>query len=95
MSDLGGLRDLSASSPSRLPPFALLHGSEDVLAPAESASKFSELLGRLSVEASLYLMPGLDHMEVMVDLMSPDRRHYSSLYSCIKLECRKFNVLRP
>lgn len=87
--------DVVGPSSPRLPPFALLHGSRDTIVPAESSCKLSALLGRLSVRASLYLLPSLNHMDVVTDLMSEERRYYHPIYSCIKLEFRKLNLLHP
>lgn len=79
----------------RLPPFALLHGSRDGIVPPESSCRFSVLLSCFSIKVSLYLLPGLNHMDIVTDLMSADRRYYNPIYSCIKLECRKLNILHP
>lgn len=83
------------SFPPRLPPFALLHGSSDFIVPVESSCKFSALLGGLAVKVSLYLLPGLNHVDIVTDLMSADRRYYHPIYSCIKLEWSKLNLLHP
>lgn len=80
---------------SRLPPFALLHGSSDLVVPVESSCKFSALLSGLAVKVSLYLLPGLNHMDIVTDLMSADRRYYHPIYSCIKLEWRKLHLFHP
>lgn len=73
----------------RLPPFALLHGTNDIIVPVESSTKFSELLNSLSARVSLYLLPRVDHTEIITDLMVPDRHLYHPIYSCIKQEHRK------
>lgn len=73
----------------RVPPFALLHGTSDIIVPSESSTKFSELLTSLSIKASLYLLPRVDHTEIVTDLMTSDRRFYHPIYSCIKQEYRK------
>uniref|UniRef100_A0A3B4VK08 Si:dkey-193c22.1 n=1 Tax=Seriola dumerili TaxID=41447 RepID=A0A3B4VK08_SERDU len=69
-----------------VPPFALLHGTTDIIVPVESSTKFSELLNSLSVKVSLYLLPRVDHTEIVTDLMASDRRFYHPIYSCIKQE---------
>lgn len=73
----------------RVPPFALLHGTSDIIVPSESSTKFSELLTSLSIKVSLYLLPRVDHTEIVTDLMTSDRRFYHPIYSCIKQEYRK------
>lgn len=73
----------------RVPPFALLHGTSDIIVPFESSIKFSELLISLSIKASLYMLPRVDHTEIVTDLMTSDRRFYHPIYSCIKQEYRK------
>lgn len=78
----------------RVPPFALLHGTSDVIVPVESSLKLSELLTSLSRRVSLYLLPGVDHTEIVTDLMYSDRRYYHLVFSCIKMEYRKFLGLR-
>lgn len=83
------LSRLTEDQLSRVPPFALLHGTNDIVVPSESSVKFWELLQSLSIKASLYLLPGLDHTEMVTDLMAPDRRFFSPIYSCIKQEYRK------
>ncbi|CAG08598.1 unnamed protein product [Tetraodon nigroviridis] len=89
------LKELSQDKLSRLPPFALLHGSKDGIVPPESSCKFSALLSRRSAKVALYLLPGLNHTDMVTDLMSADRHFYHPIYSCIKLECRKLNILHP
>ena len=74
---------------SRVPPFALLHGTLDIIVPVESSTKFSELLTSLSMKVSLYLLPRVDHTEIVTDLMATDRRFYHAIYSCIKQEYSK------
>ncbi|XP_011614113.1 probable isoprenylcysteine alpha-carbonyl methylesterase ICMEL1 [Takifugu rubripes] len=89
------LKEVGQDKLSRLPPFALLHGSSDFVVPVQSSCKFSALLSGLDVKVSLYLLPGLNHMDIVTDLMSADRRYYHPIYSCIKLEWRKLNLLHP
>ncbi|XP_029999006.1 probable isoprenylcysteine alpha-carbonyl methylesterase ICME [Sphaeramia orbicularis] len=83
------LRMLSQDKLNRVPPFALLHGTNDIIVPVESSIRFSELLTSLSLKVSLYLLPGVDHTEMVTDLMALDRRFYHPIYSCIKQEYRK------
>lgn len=73
----------------RVPPFALLHGTSDIIVPVESSIKLSELLTSLSIKASLYLLPRVDHTEIVTDLMVSDRHFYHPIYSCIKQEYKK------
>lgn len=73
----------------RVPPFTLLHGSGDAVVPVESSMRLSDLLTSLSITVSLYLLPGVDHVEIVTDLMASDRRYYHLVFSCIKLEHRK------
>lgn len=73
----------------RVPPFTLLHGTSDAIVPVESSIRLSELLTSLSITVSLYLLPGIDHIEIVTDLMASDRRYYHLVFSCIKLEHRK------
>lgn len=84
------LNTFSEDKLKRLPPFALLHGTDDIIVPAESSMKFSELLSSLSLPVSLYLLPRVDHTEMATDLMAPDRPLYHAIYSCIKQEYAKF-----
>ncbi|XP_061623482.1 uncharacterized protein si:dkey-193c22.1 isoform X1 [Phyllopteryx taeniolatus] len=74
---------------SRVPPFTLIHGTSDVMVPAEASAKFSERLTSLSVKASLYVLSEVDHVEMITDLMAAERRFYHAIYSCIKHEYRK------
>nr|XP_029534905.1 probable isoprenylcysteine alpha-carbonyl methylesterase ICMEL1 [Oncorhynchus nerka] len=74
----------------RVPPFCLLHGTNDIIVPVESSQRFSELLTALSIKVSLYLMPKMDHTEIVTDLMATDRHFYKTVYSCIKQEYSKF-----
>lgn len=84
------LKAFSEDKLKRVPPLALLHGTDDIIVPAESSVKFSELLSSLSLSASLYLLPRVDHTEMATDLMAPDRPLYHAIYSCIKQEYTKF-----
>ena len=72
-----------------MPPFALLHGTSDIIVPVESSTKFSELLTSSSVKASLYLLPGVNHVDIVTDLMLSNRHFYHPVFSCIKQEFRK------
>ncbi|XP_037339376.1 uncharacterized protein si:dkey-193c22.1 isoform X3 [Pungitius pungitius] len=83
------LKKLSQDKLDRIPPFALLHGTDDIIVPFDSSAKFCDLLTSLSVKVSLYLLPRVDHTEIVTDLMVPDRRFYHPIYSCIKQEYRK------
>ncbi|XP_058492409.1 uncharacterized protein si:dkey-193c22.1 [Solea solea] len=83
------LETLSQDKLNRVPPFALLHGTSDTVVPVESSTKFSELLTSLSVKVSLYLLPRVNHVEIVTDLMASDRRFYHPIYSCVKQEYRK------
>ncbi|TKS78370.1 Kynurenine formamidase [Collichthys lucidus] len=83
------LREFSQDKLSRVPTFALLHGTSDIIVPVASSTKLSELLTSLSIKVSLYLLPRVDHTEIVTDLMVPDRRFYHAIYSCIKQEYRK------
>lgn len=83
------LHKFSQDKLQRVPPFVLLHGTNDIIVPVDSSSKFSELLSSLSVKVSLYLLPRVDHTEMVTDLMAPDRVHYHAIYSCIKQEYTK------
>ncbi|XP_006810543.1 probable isoprenylcysteine alpha-carbonyl methylesterase ICME, partial [Neolamprologus brichardi] len=72
-----------------LPPFALLHGTNDIVLPAESTMRFSELLTSRSVKLSLNLLPRASHTDIPVDLMVSNRRLYHPIYGYIKEEFRK------
>ena len=76
----------SSSFVLRVPPFSLLHGTNDIIVPEASSIRFSELLTSLSIRVSLYLLPKMDHTEIVTDLMGPDRHFYPTVYSCLKQE---------
>ncbi|XP_024660123.1 uncharacterized protein LOC101484211 isoform X3 [Maylandia zebra] len=84
------LKKLSQDKVNRLPPFALLHGTNDIMVPAESTIRFSELLTLRSVKMSLNVLHGVAHTETAVDLMVLNRRLYRPIYRYIKEEFRKF-----
>lgn len=86
------LNTLNEDKLRRVPPFALLHGTDDIIVPVGSSFKFSELLSSLSVKVSLYLLPRVDHTEIVTDLMAPDRPLYHAIYSCIKQEYTKLRT---
>ncbi|XP_026044494.1 probable isoprenylcysteine alpha-carbonyl methylesterase ICMEL1 isoform X2 [Astatotilapia calliptera] len=83
------LKKLSQDKVSRLPPFALLHGTNDIVVPAESTMRFSELLTSRSVKLSLNLLPRASHTDIPVDLMVSNRRLYHPIYGYINEEFRK------
>ncbi|XP_005738233.1 probable isoprenylcysteine alpha-carbonyl methylesterase ICME [Pundamilia nyererei] len=83
------LKKLSQDKVSRLPPFALLHGTNDIVVPAESTMRFSELLTSRSVKLSLNLLPRASHTDIPVDLMVSNRCLYHPIYGYIKEEFRK------
>ncbi|XP_068616946.1 uncharacterized protein si:dkey-193c22.1 [Brachionichthys hirsutus] len=82
-------KKLSQDKLRRVPPFALIHGTSDIIVPVESSTKLSELLTALSIDVSLYLLPGVDHIEIVTDLMASERRFYLPIYGIIKREYRK------
>ncbi|XP_063050504.1 uncharacterized protein si:dkey-193c22.1 [Engraulis encrasicolus] len=84
------IKKLDEEKIKRIPPFGLLHGTYDIIVPLESSVRFSELLTSLSLKASLYLLPKMDHTEMATDLMAPDRHFYHTIYGCIKQEYSKF-----
>ncbi|XP_072289891.1 uncharacterized protein [Eucyclogobius newberryi] len=73
----------------RVPPFVLLHGTNDIIVPFESSATFSELMCSKSLSVALYLLQRVDHTEMVTDVMAPDRPHYHSIYTCIKHEYTK------
>lgn len=84
------LEKLNEDQLKRVPPVTLLHGSSDIIVPVESSVRFSELLTSLSVRMSCYLIPKMNHTEMVTDLMAPDRHFYHTVYGCIKQEYIKF-----
>lgn len=84
------LKKLNEDQLKRVPPVALLHGTSDIIVPVESSVRLSELLTSLSIRMSLYLIPKMNHTEMVTDLMAPDRHFYHTVYGCIKQEYSKF-----
>ncbi|KPP75012.1 putative isoprenylcysteine alpha-carbonyl methylesterase ICME, partial [Scleropages formosus] len=84
------LGKLNEGALKRLPPFGLLHGTDDIVVPVESSVQFSEALTSLSAKVSLYLLPKMNHTEIVTDLMAPDRHFYHIVFGCIKQEFHKF-----
>ncbi|KAF4074338.1 hypothetical protein AMELA_G00238360 [Ameiurus melas] len=87
------LRKLKKDQLERVPPVGLIHGTTDIIVPAESSVRLCELLTSLSVTVTLYLVPNINHTEVVTDLMVPGRRFYHTVFGCIKQEYQKF--IRP
>ncbi|KAJ8286943.1 hypothetical protein GJAV_G00045170 [Gymnothorax javanicus] len=99
---MGGVENFEFYSPSdflkiltedqlkRVPPFCLIHGTNDIIVPVESSIKFSEVLASCSVKVSLNLLPKMGHTEIVTDLMAPDRHFYHTVYSCLKEACSRF-----
>lgn len=83
------LKNLSQDKVNRVPHVTLLHGTDDLIVPVESSTKFSELLTSLSLKVSLYLLPEVNHTEIVTDLMASNRRFYHPIYSCIRQEFTK------
>ncbi|MCJ8746978.1 hypothetical protein PDJAM_G00148050 [Pangasius djambal] len=74
----------------RVPPVGLIHGTDDIIVPVQSSVRLCELLTSLSVTVTLYLLPKINHTEVVTDLMVPGRHFYHTVFGCIKQEYRKF-----
>ncbi|XP_060763247.1 uncharacterized protein si:dkey-193c22.1 isoform X2 [Neoarius graeffei] len=87
------IRKLNKEQLERVPPLGLIHGTDDIIVPLESSVRLRELLTSLSVTATLYLLPKINHSEVVIDLMAPGRRFYHTVFGCIKREYQKF--IRP
>ncbi|XP_046697111.1 probable isoprenylcysteine alpha-carbonyl methylesterase ICMEL2 isoform X2 [Silurus meridionalis] len=83
------IRKLNKDQIDRLPPVGLIHGTNDIIVPVESSVRLCELLTSLSVTATLYVLPNMNHSEVVTDLMAPGRHFYDTVFSCIKQEYRK------
>ncbi|XP_056136332.1 uncharacterized protein si:dkey-193c22.1 [Lampris incognitus] len=83
------LKTFSPDKLARVPPFGLIHGTTDIIVPAESSMRFSKLFTSLSLKVSLYLLPKVNHTNIVTDLMTPDRHFYHTVYGCIKQEYRK------
>ncbi|XP_023676419.1 uncharacterized protein [Paramormyrops kingsleyae] len=81
------LQRLSRDKLERLPPFCLIHGTGDVVVPVESSVRFSEALAALSLKVSLYLLPDVQHADVVTDLMAPEGRCYHTVFGCMKQSC--------
>lgn len=86
------LRKMKEDQLKRVPPMALFHGTSDIIVPVESSVRFSELLTSLSIPMSLYLIPKMNHTDMVTDLMAPDRHFYHTVYGCIKHEYSKFQT---
>ncbi|KAG7481374.1 hypothetical protein MATL_G00065980 [Megalops atlanticus] len=84
------LKTLTDDKLKRVPPFCLIHGTNDIIVPVESSVRFSEALTSFSVKVSLFLLPKVDHIEIVTDLMGSDRNFYQTIYGCIKQEYSKF-----
>ncbi|XP_017307505.1 uncharacterized protein si:dkey-193c22.1 isoform X2 [Ictalurus punctatus] len=86
-------RKLKKDQLERVPPVGLIHGTNDIIVPAESSVRLCELLTSLSVTVTLYLVPDINHTEVVTDLMVPGRHFYHTVFGCIKQEYQK--CIRP
>ncbi|XP_019907822.1 probable isoprenylcysteine alpha-carbonyl methylesterase ICMEL1 isoform X1 [Esox lucius] len=84
------LKKFSEEQLKRVPPFSLIHGTNDIIVPVSSSQRFSELLNSLSIKVSLYLMPKMDHTEIVTDLMATNRHFYNTVFSCIKQDYSKY-----
>ncbi|XP_036385963.1 probable isoprenylcysteine alpha-carbonyl methylesterase ICMEL2 [Megalops cyprinoides] len=84
------LKKLSEEKLERVPPFCLLHGTNDIIVPPESSVRFAEVLASLSVKVALHLLPKMDHTEIVTDLMATDRHFYHTVYGCLREEYEKF-----
>lgn len=84
------IRKLNKEQLERFPPVVLIHGTDDIIVPVESSVRLCELLTSLSVPVSLYLLPKVNHTEVVTDLMASDRRFYHTIFGCVKQENRRF-----
>ncbi|XP_066510974.1 uncharacterized protein [Hoplias malabaricus] len=87
------LQKLNKNQLKRVPPVGLLHGTSDIIVPVESSLKFSEALTSHSITVSLYLLPKVNHTEIVTDLMAPGRHFFHTVSGCIKQEYNKF--IRP
>ncbi|XP_053337649.1 uncharacterized protein si:dkey-193c22.1 [Clarias gariepinus] len=84
------LKKLKEDQLKRVPPVGLVHGTNDIIVPVESSTRLCDLLTSLSVPSTLYLLPKMNHTEVVTDLMAPGRHFYRIVFDCIKEEYRKF-----
>lgn len=73
----------------RVPPIGLIHGTDDIIVPVQSSVRLRELLTPLSVSVTLYLLPKMNHTEMVTALMAPGGRFYHVVFGCIKTEYQK------
>ncbi|XP_054895339.1 uncharacterized protein si:dkey-193c22.1 [Poeciliopsis prolifica] len=83
------VQNLSDDKLSRAPRFVLLHGNCDIVVPFESSTKFYKLLSSLSGKVSLHLLPTVNHIEMVTDLMLSSTPFYQPIFRCIEREFRK------
>ncbi|XP_007895147.2 probable isoprenylcysteine alpha-carbonyl methylesterase ICME [Callorhinchus milii] len=74
----------------RLPRFALLHGTKDKIVPVDSTVKFSHALTFASGDVALHLLPEIDHINIIMDLMDSKRKYYHLLFGYFKREIDTF-----
>lgn len=63
----------------RLPPFYLIHGSEDKVVPLSSSEKFTTALAEKEVDVTLKVIAEGGHAELVVDMMDSGRKFYETM----------------
>ncbi|XP_043915712.1 probable isoprenylcysteine alpha-carbonyl methylesterase ICMEL2 [Protopterus annectens] len=75
---------LGNDSISRLPPFVLVHGTKDTIVPANSSFQFSKALTDAAAKVTLHVVPELNHVDIVMDLMNENRTYYETIHAYIR-----------
>lgn len=67
----------------RAPCILLIHGTEDYVVPVSSTTKLGESLQSIQVDTTVRIIPGCDHYEICLDLMSQSSKFYRPLIDLI------------
>ncbi|XP_038060630.1 probable isoprenylcysteine alpha-carbonyl methylesterase ICMEL2 [Patiria miniata] len=79
------LKDLDTQQIAKLPPFVLVHGTEDGTVPLSASEKFAAALSHHGVSVAMAIIQGGGHAPLVLDMME-EGRHYHKEMTTIVVE---------
>ncbi|KAK6187961.1 hypothetical protein SNE40_005877 [Patella caerulea] len=66
-----------------LPKTVLVHGTDDIVVPLESSTRFGEALSDIFTDVTVRVVPDCDHYSICLDLMLPTRKYYDTVMGIV------------
>ncbi|XP_022079766.1 probable isoprenylcysteine alpha-carbonyl methylesterase ICMEL2 [Acanthaster planci] len=77
------LKELDSQQIAKLPPFILIHGTEDGTVPVSASEKFASALSEDGAPVSLVIVSGGGHAPLVLDMMEEGRPFYTEMTTVV------------